>query len=303
MLRERKPRSFAEANEFIQSPSARKKLKIPVRNWEAGSHGPIIIEGLAQILPLNLEDDRHTKIELSDCLSRPGITYFALPSLVQPIVSSAIARLGIHGLVAAASVHKGPRVPVFGFADEADRFMTHDIGAVFSKARAFGISLILAHQSMNQLRTSEADFVPIVTQNTQTKIYYGPLLDREATDVIEAMGGETTEWFRGVDPRGGESEREMLVKRLGARQRKDVAATPGRAFVNVSPGRGFAVYKFPAAVDVAFTMTKEKYEAFKNAPWPTDGAVVAVEYEKPTLPPPPNDPPPPLGGLNATRQM
>jgi hypothetical protein len=296
LLAEKKPRSFAEADEFLKSSFAWKKLKIPLHNWRAGSHGPIVIEGLAQVLPMNLGDGG-TKIELSDCLSAPGITYFGLPSLIQPIVASALARCVIHELVAAASVHKGPRVPVYLIIDEADRIMTHDIGAVFSKARSLGISLILAHQSMNQLRTSEADFVPIVTQNTPTKIYFGPFLDREASDVIEAMGGETTEWFRGSDSTGRESEREMLVKRLGARQRMDVALSPGRAFVNVSPGEGFAQYKWPVAVDVPFTMSKEQYLEFVRKPWPTEGAIVAIDYKQPATPPPPADKPKPLGPL------
>jgi hypothetical protein len=75
-----------------------------------------------------------SKIELSEIIARPGVFYAALPTLFQPMTGATIARVIIHELIAAVSVHKGPRVPIYVFIDEADRMMTADSGAVFSKS-------------------------------------------------------------------------------------------------------------------------------------------------------------------------
>ncbi len=297
--------SYSDLRRHLFETSTRKKLKIPLRTWESGSHVLTAIDGLAQVLPLNLgrgevpDSVADAAIDLAQDSSTPGVAVFSMPATIQPITGRMVARDVLHNLVAERGIHQGPMVPVFVAIDEANQMMTPNVSTLFAQARDRGVSLGLFHQSMSQLKTKDHDYIAEIITNCRTKIYHGPFADKEIADVMRVLGGERREILDSYDSMGQLSQREQLVPRIGIEQLKEAGRVQGRALIDMQPGEGLSRFKHPIATDVPFTMSAEDFQEISADPWPgePDETIVAAEYDPNATPPAPKDKPKSLGPL------
>lgn len=66
------------------------------------------------------------------------------------------------------------------YLDECHRFLTSDIPEMLEEARKFGLQLVLAHQSLDQLNRHGEAIYRGVLAGGQTKIVFGGLMDQDA---------------------------------------------------------------------------------------------------------------------------
>lgn len=293
-------RSFRELAETIGGLILDTKSALHVDIRKAGLHVNEVAKRLASFEALNVvAGDQHAPevtqqaIELSDYFSQPEIGYFHLSSIIAPGASADIARL-VTNLLLAASTPAKRLVPVYLVIDEFQRMVANNVEAVFQLARSMGVSVILANQTLQDLKTSSVDLIAAIEANCRYRQWFSvsSTADREA---LMGVGGETVELFgtqtitqTGTDVSTGTSVSEQLQPRLSNNDISLASDHPSRSLVRISRGEGYAQYGgFIVEVESHFHITPEEYRRRKEFPWPTNVPGTFVPNLDSEVPPPP----------------
>lgn len=144
-------------------------------------------------LPVNGTDPfAHARIDLIDLFERPQALLFTLPAATGNSSNEDIARIVLYMLIEAAQCAKQPRHQVFVVIDEFQRIVSSKIGNLLQIARSNDVALILANQSLGDLKTAcGGEAYSAISGNTRIRQYFSL---RDSVDVSDLMksSGECT---------------------------------------------------------------------------------------------------------------
>lgn len=275
-------RTFQELADCIGTvlTSAKKKdLHPEIR--KAGVHVHEVMKRLAACEALNVtertghSDDvvRHS-IDLTEVFQKPQLLYFHLSATLSPSGAPEIARLVTYMLLAAATQTERKH-PVFLVIDEFQRMVAANLEYMLQLARSMGVGIILANQSMEDLKKSTTNLIPAIEANCRLRQWFSVSAAEDQERLIRSSGltvdhsyGKTvSQSDNGV--RTSWSATEQVVSRFSI---NDVLMTSDhrhRSFLRISRGDGYAQYGgLPIIVQSQHHISYEESQRRKVWPWP-----------------------------------
>ena len=287
--------NFAELADCIgEVMVSAKKRELHPEIRKAGVHVHEVMKGLATCAPLNVtSSDAHDPIvarkaiKLQKCFQQPQLMYFHLPATTAPGAAPEIARLATYMLLAAA-MKTERKVPVFLVIDEFQRMVASNLEYVLQLARSLGVGVIIANQSLEDLRKSDQNLIPAVEANCRLRQWFGTSC-REDQERLIASGGVTVDYSNArteTSNFNGEfsvshTTREQVVDRITI---NDVLLTtdhPKRSFLRISRGAGYAQYGgMPVIVETDFHISATEYQRRRKMRWPDSMGTFIASNQK-----------------------
>ncbi|MDZ4779085.1 MAG: TraM recognition domain-containing protein [Planctomycetia bacterium] len=283
-----------------------KKRELHPEIRKAGVHVHEVIKRLAACEALNVtETSGHSPavveqaIDLTQLFREPQFLYCHLPSTLSPSGAPEIARLFTYMLLA-ASTQTERRCPVFLVIDEFQRMVANNLEYMLQLARSMGVGVIIANQSMQDLKRGNIDLIPAIEANCRLRQWFSvssaedqERLMRSSGVTIDTLGSESTSINHEGNRSTSYSESEQVVPRLTI---NDILLTndhPFRSILRVSRGAGYAQFGgMPVIVESRYHISQQEYQRRKALPWPTaEGAfqprAESLSEERTTARPPP----------------
>jgi hypothetical protein len=281
----------------IKDPSQPKTLADLRRIITRLQRGPLLkdclelltqIEALAEYPQLQPNRDQPAQtISFPDVLEHREVVYFWLPATGSKTAQE-VARLALYALFTAAMDRQRQNLAareVYAVVDEFQRVVSHNTDVILQQARSAGIALILANQSLQDLKTHDSDSRSVIRTNTRVQMFL-TTTETEARFLSEMSGeeivlmrssGSAQTSFRGRRQTSSmEQQMEVFRKRLTVEDILRVSSDPQGMILHLAMDQGALRYGGrPLAVRTHYPLTKAEYEARSSAPWPTmDGAIV-----------------------------
>ena len=289
--------SFVELLDVIHSPKAFHKVPRNIR--QAASHLGTIVRRLADWEPLNATFDGHypkaalnSAIDLSDVFRKPQVVSFHIASALGVTSSAEMGRLALYSLMSGAKAAGTNRKQVFLVIDEFQRIVSNNVELLLQTARSMNIGVILANQTLMDLKSGGVDLVPAVRANTRIKQVFAASDLAEQLE-ISATSGETiyhSTSFQsylsliGLTMAGRiVGRREEISPRLRPNEILAMTDHPQRSVVHIRRGDGYAQYAgLPFVMESAFHITPKEYSKRRDAKWPERGdEVITPRLELP----------------------
>jgi len=276
--------TFAELAECLKevvTTSANKRDLHPEIK-KAGVHVMEVMKRLASCPPLNVtpttERDPEVleqAIDFTKVFMEPQLHYFHLSATLSPSGAPEIARLVTYMLLAAATQTER-RVPVFLMIDEFQRMVASNLEYMLQLARSMGIGIILANQSMEDLKKSATNLIPPIEANCRLRQWFSVSSTDDQERLINGSGltvdyttGRTVSTNADGKQSVSESRNETVVSRFTL---NDVALTndhPFRSFLHLKRGAGYAQYGgLPVIIQSSYHISRQEYQRRKSLPWP-----------------------------------
>lgn len=221
-------------------------------------------------------------IHMARLLEQREIAYFFLPAAIESISVREIGKLALFSLMSAAIARqregKEPR-QVYVVIDEFQRLAGENFSILLEQARSFGISLILANQTISDLNTHSKDLRPSIRTNTRAKMFFS-VTEPEELSGLSSLSGQalmetrsrgTTRGSRSLLPQHSESESfsEQLVPRLSPQTIQLISDHPHDFLLLVSRGRGLTQFGgLPVHVRTSWPISFDEYNRLRTQPWP-----------------------------------
>jgi hypothetical protein len=191
-----------------------------------------------------------------------------------------IARMAMFSLLSAAKFVSRDRRQVYLIVDEFQRVVSNNLELFLQTARSMKIGVILANQSLGDLKKPDADIVSTVRTNTRFRQLFAV---GEMHDLQEAIltSGETLihnrSWSENIGMAVGpimgrilsRSFSETTAPRLRVNDLLLASDHPLQSVVQVRRGDGYAQYGgMPFVMNSAYHISPEEYEIRRSAAWP-----------------------------------
>ena len=305
-------RELAERVGYVVANAKRSELHPEIR--KAGIHVQTVLDRLGSFEALNVTPAGNyaphvitEAIDFTKVFTRPEVHYFHLSSTLAPGSSPEIARLVTYSLLAAATQVQR-RHPVFLVIDEFQRMVASNIEYMLQLARSMGVGVIIANQTMQDLRTSTADLIPPIEANCRYRQWFAVSSAEDRRRLVESSG-QTVDLHvtrsYGTGPNGDTknvSYQERIVPRLSDNDILLASDHPKQSIVRISRGAGYAQYGgMPFVVESDYHITPDEYEDRKSMPWPDGitGSFVPGTTNAPAKPT--AKPSPPVGPVITTQ--
>jgi hypothetical protein len=294
--------NFSELFAIFDDPASYPGAK---SDWLHARHVASFFNRLGFVYPMNVTAadlggstrPLEAQIDVADLLLNPRrCAYFYLPALLDN-TGAIIGKLFLYLLLAAASRlgrRRTRRVVVV--VDESQILFGENIAKVIEMARGFGIALLLAHQSMAQLKLPSVDLTGIVAQTCSVQIVLDAA-DPDSIRYLQATAGERLQriasWQqpyrpgmdfnakRALHPSAGlggpigNSEVPLLNVQqswgpaLNPRDILPVSADPQGGFVRFLHNRGYACYDAAwVPLRFEFHISPEEFKDREKRDWP-----------------------------------
>ena len=157
---------------------------------------------------------------------------------------------------------------------EHQRIVAGNLEYILQLARSMNVGVILANQSMEDLRTRTTDLIPTLEANCRYRQWFAVSSSDDRARVV-ANSGETLEDFvtRSVSE-NGESYTYIpkLMPRLSQNAVLLITDHRKQSIVTLTRGKGYAQYGGMAvAVESEFHISLAEYQARRRMPWPDAG--------------------------------
>ena len=126
-------------------------------------------------------------IDLAQVFTEPQIVYFQLSTLLGPGSAPEIGRLAAFDLLADATLVKR-ECPVYLVIDEVQRMVAKNLEYLLQLARSMGVGVILANQTMEDLRTSRSNLIPTIETNCRYRQWFSVSAVEDRRRLIESSG-------------------------------------------------------------------------------------------------------------------
>jgi hypothetical protein len=266
----------------------------------------------------------HAALDLCDLFRRPQALFVNLPVGQGAVSSAHVARLLIHSLLSAAHYVGPRRRQVYLVIDEFQRIAAHNLKPLLQTARSMNIAVILANQTMADLRHADTNLIPTIRTNTRFRQIFAASDTDERKDIVDGSGESLflqRAWNLHQSSEGLFSVRKSIsfTEFIGPRLRQNqvLLATdhPNHSILEIRRGAGYAQYGgFPFVATSMFHIHEDVYDQRRQAEWPksTPGTLpddippvppsVILEPPRITQSKPPEEAPPepPNGDLDGT---
>lgn len=281
--------SFVELSQIL-------KQREPFRNVSAqlkmaGSHLAAIVTRLGSTEALNVRPGPDVAPELLDSaidmrepFEEPQVLYFHLASALGTATSAEIARMAMFSLLSASKFAEGKRRQVFLIVDEFQRAVSNNLELFLQTARSMSIGVILANQSLSDLKKPGVDIVSTVRTNTRYRQLFAVGEMHDLQEVIFTSGetlvhGKSWNEALGVSLLGtggafrSRTHSEIVSPRLRINDLLLASDHPLQSVCHVRRGDGFAQFGgMPFILKSTYHITQKAYEERKIAPWPEQTA-------------------------------
>ena len=287
-------RTFTELADCIGhvlTSAQKRELNPEIR--KAGVHVHEVIKRLKACEALNVtgttghsRDVVENAIDLTQVFQEPQLLYFHLSSTLSPSGAPEIARLVTYMLLASATQCER-RHPVFLVIDEFQRIVANNLEYMLQLARSMGVGVILANQSMEDLRRGNTNLIPAIEANCRLRQWFSVSSSDDQQRLIEGSGltvdrqlgyststnakGETTTTF---------SETEQVVNRFTMNDVLLTSDHPFRSFLRIGRGAGYTQYGgMPVIIESEFHISEKEYQRRRAMPWPeAPGTFVPADF-------------------------
>lgn len=188
-------RSFEELLFYLRSTAPNPQFP---KSQATGENVDSAVNRLADVAALNQlkpvgpgpDPDASSRIDLMDLFVRPQSLLLSLPAATGNSTNEDTARLFLYMLIEAAQRAPRPRRQVFVIIDEFQRIVSPNIGAIMQIARSHDVALVLANQSLGDLRTASGGVVySAITGNTRIRQYFS-VRDAAEIEGLTSTSGE-----------------------------------------------------------------------------------------------------------------
>jgi hypothetical protein len=294
--------SFAGLKHLLKDKAA---LGLPKKTIDDGANVVTSVERLAAIEPLNRSPDGNDPsnhaaglIDLADLFEKPQAAFFALPAGTGSLMSAEMARLVLFSLMNAAQRAPKPRRQVYVIMDEFQRAVSGNIEVLLQMARSHDVSLILANQCLDDLRSPGADIASTVTNNTRIRQIFGVSTPDDLRDLTyvsgerlifpESKGISEVPGVFGVVRSIVTTLKPTPTSKLRVNDLIEASDHPNRSVFSLKRGEGLAQFQgYPFIMESCYHITPEEYERRRNLDWPTAVASTVWKRKAPTAPPAP----------------
>ncbi len=288
--------SFSELHALLSSPELYPGAKA---DWNKAQHLPALAARLAGVYPLNLlladlpdrPDVFREQIVMPEVLRKSQVVYFYLQTAIEKTTVSAVAKLALYMLFCAAAARKHQdRHRVYVFIDEFQQVISANLALLLEQARSMGLSLVLAHQNIGQLKADRAtDLVDAIESCVGFEQAFKLAGEREYQRMQTLSGLKRdwkVSWFQDggmPDPavsQEGFTASEVHSPRLGINDLIEISAAPFESVVRFSEGSGytqFSGYSVPLVGE--FHISAHEYGLREAAGWPDDLGTGTVTVE------------------------
>jgi len=293
-------RTFQELADCIGTViTTAKKEDLHPEIKKAGVHVQEVIKRLANCTALNVtaatgHDPQAVEqaIDLTQPFLEPQLLYFHLSATLSPSGAPEIARLVIYMLLAAATQTERKH-PVFLVVDEFQRAIANNVEFMLQLARSMGVGVILANQSMEDLKKSSVNLIPAIEANCRLRQWFSVSASEDRERVIQSSGetvdidyGRKTDLKPDGQARHSYSESERVVPRIAINDVLLTSDHPFRSVLKLRKGDGYAQYGgFPVIIESEFHITEAEYQRRRAMPWPSVPGMLLPGTQTSVVPP------------------
>ncbi len=296
--------TFAELRQrldFVISQPASHGLDTKSR--DAGNHVRMLVTRLATIKALNVTSEKKSLKDVADAMidpsrlfTRPEAHFFSLSSSLGPSSSPEIARFATFMLLTAATLAKRT-VPVYLVIDEFQRMASRNLDYLLQLARSMGVSVILANQSMQDLK--RYDLTATLETNCRYRQWFA-ISGWEDQERLSKSSGETVDTLdslsvthsinaNGASDSTNFSTRQFVGPRLTNNDIKLISDDDRKSVMLINRGADYAQYGgMPVVIESPFHISMSEYERRRDEPWPSGDIGTFLpcetELELPLLP-------------------
>ncbi len=248
-----------------------------------------VVESLATLEQLNLRPDTDNQelldfsIHFPTVIEEGQVVYFWLPAAVESATVREISKLALYSLLSAAFSHSrdsgGDGRQTYLVIDEFQRMASDNFKIILEQARSMGVGIILANQTMEDLKTNDTDLRATVQTNTRFKQSFSAT-DLDQQDRMMKASGEALYFTSPRDVGEFWVRPRNVLPRL---QRNDIILAsdhPLHSIIQVVRGSGYTQHGgFSMPIEGSFHIPRSKYEARQAAPWPERSAKTIVPTE------------------------
>lgn len=272
-------RELADRVSYVVANAKRQELHPEIR--KAGVHVHTVLNRLGSFEALNVapggphsQEVLDHAVDFRQVFTEPQVQYFHLSATLGPGSSPEIGRLVAYSLLA-ASTQTERKHQVYLVVDEFQRMVARNIEYMLQLARSMGVGVILANQSMQDLKTSTADLIPAIEANCRYRQWFAVSAAEDRKRLIESSG-ETINYMisqtESSGPRGKSTSvqtQEQIAPRLSINDVLLASDHPRQSIVKVSRGAGYAqLGGMPVIVESNYHITPDEYERRKATAWP-----------------------------------
>ena len=275
--------SFEQLADILADPNALPGIDREMR--QAGAHLGTIVNRLADSEPLNvIPNDGQAasvvdaSIEFTDVFRQPQAIHFHLTSTIGATSSSEIARVALYSLITAATaVPPRERVQTFVVIDEFQRIVAGNIEMLLQLTRSLNIGIILANQSLMDLKTAGIDLIPAISANTRFRQIFAASNLEEQERISRGSGEALTykqAWQEYIGTfvtaiAAGRNLSEQITPRLRMNDILLATDDPLQSIVQIRRGHGYAQYGgMPFVMRSTYPITFDEYRERKKESWP-----------------------------------
>ncbi|WP_168205248.1 TraM recognition domain-containing protein [Bythopirellula goksoeyrii] len=224
-------------------------------------------------------------INLKNSIQNRDIIYVFVPSIAEATTARQIAGLVLYSTVNAAmtlyeqreSGEEGnrPQPHVHVFVDEFQQIAGASFEALLTGARKYNLSLYLANQTTESLKTRDLDLSATVRDNCTLKIYQ-TVTGKQDIEELLTFSRETTRRLKSTKQKesirvkqraalGSESESENITTQLSKSEILNISATAGACLAIIEDGKG---HREPIPLMTKFLCSEAEYLQFRAQPLP-----------------------------------
>lgn len=233
-------------------------------------------------------------IQMRRLIEKNEVAYFWLPAAIESISVREIGKLALFCLVSAAIARQRDGMKtktVYVVVDEFQRLAGENFSILLEQARSFGVSLILANQTLSDLNTPSKDLRPSIRTNTRTKFFFSVTEPEEIENLSSLSGREivvnrsrsVAKARKGILPNTTDTESfvETISPRLSSQDIQRISDHPNEFLLHVSRGSGFTQFGgLPVPVRTEWPMSEREYERLQSIPWPKPPETTAEQLRE-----------------------
>lgn len=234
------------------------------------------------------QEELEQQINLADAFRSPGIYYFNLPSTTSPFVAQTVGRLVAKFLLMAAkSVPRTTRVQII--IDEFQRMVSENLDGLFQLARSHDISLVIANQSLGDLRSTGEKLIQAIEGNCAIRQWLSVNSISDIELVSKLFGTHKELDITLTSTPNGQTVANSWrdAPRITTTNLHQISSDPFLSLTQITGARsGYAQYGgVPFVIRNSFHISQREYKRRGEFKWPTDwpGLIQVTELPQPQI--------------------
>jgi len=272
--------SFRELYVAIAKLLRSKDENMLANTKSAASHVEEVTNRFGRIDALNVgPNGLYSRTQVDSCIdfgsffAEQKLAYLRLPSTVSSMTSAGVGRMVVYLLLMAAR-HVARNHQVVVVIDEFQRLAVQNFESTLQLARSMDVSLVLANQSLQDLKSAGPQLLNSVEANCHFRQWFSVSSAEDLARLEKIAGTRTEIEFSSTKSGNDNSVTRRLVERvrLDAKHINAVSDDPNLSIVRIANDKkGYAKYgALPIVVRTSFHISEDEYRSRKAFEIPVD---------------------------------